>query len=130
MRIFIDTCGGGCIRFRDNMIKRLGRDGCGNRWVRCRGKLVGILTGTIVAVRRSAGTKLVVVVVGTGTGSTEVEGLERTPVKGLAGTLVIVVTVNRGSVAGILTGTGTRTGTSTTDLICNLYLLTPPSGFF
>ena len=80
--------------------------------------------------RGSTGATVLVVVVVTGAGSTGLKLLEGALVEGLAGTLVIVVTVNRGSVAGILTGTGTRTGTSTTDLICNLYLLTPPSGFF
>ena len=47
----------------------------------------------------------------------------------LAGTIVVVVAVNRGAVAGILTGTQTRTGTETIDLICSLALLPLPSGF-
>ena len=38
MRIGIDACGGGFIRFRDNMSRRIGRGGSGNCWVRCRGK--------------------------------------------------------------------------------------------
>ena len=49
--------------------------------------------------------------------------------EGLAGTLVVVVTVNRGEVAGRLTGTGTRTGPATAELICSLDLLTLPLGF-
>ena len=44
--------------------------------------------------------------------------------------IVVVVTVNRGAVAGRLTGNGTRTGPATTYLICSLALLTLPSGFF
>ena len=49
--------------------------------------------------------------------------------KVLAGTIVVVVSVNRGAVDERLTGTGTRTGSATTDLICSLDLLTLPSGF-
>ena len=37
MMIGIDTCGGGCIRFRDNMSRGIGRESSGNLWVRCRG---------------------------------------------------------------------------------------------
>ena len=48
--------------------------------------------------------------------------------EGMSGMIVVVVTVNIGAVAGRLTGTGTRTGPETTDLICILYLLTLPSG--
>ena len=50
--------------------------------------------------------------------------------EGLVGTIVVVVAVNRGAVAGRLTGTVTRTAPATTDLICILVLLTLPSGFF
>ena len=57
-RIGIDACGGGCIRFRDNRSRRIGRDGSVNRWVR--------LAGTVVVVGRSVGSILVVVVVETG----------------------------------------------------------------
>ena len=38
MRIGIDACGGGCIRFMENMSRSIVRCGSGNRWVRCRGK--------------------------------------------------------------------------------------------
>ena len=34
MRIGIYACGGGCIRFRDNMSRRIGRECNGNHWVR------------------------------------------------------------------------------------------------
>ena len=47
----------------------------------------------------------------------------------LAGTILVVVAVNRGAVAGILTWTGTRTGPATTDLIFSLALLTLQSVF-
>ena len=50
--------------------------------------------------------------------------------EGLEGKIVVVVTVNRGAVAGRLTGTGTGTVPATIDLICSLALLTLPSGFF
>ena len=46
--------------------------------------------------------------------------------EGLARTIVIFVAVNRCEVAGILTGTGTRTGTEIKGLICCLSLLTLP----
>ena len=62
-RIGIDACSGGCIRFRENRVRRIGRDGSGNSWFRRRNKIVGI----------SAVVKIVVVVVGTDTGSTGVE---------------------------------------------------------
>ena len=42
--------------------------------------------------------------------------------EGLAGTIVVVIAVNRGAVAGILTVTRTRNGPVTTDLICSLVL--------
>ena len=70
------------------------------------------------------------VVVGTGAGSTGVEGLSGALVKGLAGALVVIVSVNRGAVAGRLTRTGTRTGPATAEFICSLALLTLPSGLF
>ena len=35
--IFVDACGGGCIRFRENISRRNVRDGSGNSWCRCRG---------------------------------------------------------------------------------------------
>ena len=50
--------------------------------------------------------------------------------EGLAGTIVVLVSINRGAVVGRLNGTGTRTGPATTYLICSLALLTLPSGFF
>ena len=50
--------------------------------------------------------------------------------EGLAGMIVVVVSVNRSAVSGILTVTGTRTVPETTDLICSLDLLTLPSDFF
>ena len=59
------ACGGGCIRFRDNRSRRIGRDGSVNCWVR--------LAGTIVVVGRSVGSILVVVVVETGAKITGVE---------------------------------------------------------
>ena len=37
MRIGIDACDDGCIRFRENRSRRIVRDGSGNLWVRCRG---------------------------------------------------------------------------------------------
>ena len=49
--------------------------------------------------------------------------------KGVAGTKVVVFSVNKGAVAGRLTATGTRTGPATTDLICSLDLLTLSPGF-
>ena len=49
--------------------------------------------------------------------------------EGLVGTIVVVVAVNRGAVAEILTGTGTRSGPSTIDLMCILAILTIPPGF-
>ena len=49
--------------------------------------------------------------------------------EGLAGTIVLVVAVNRGAVSGILNGTGTRTIPATTYLIFSLDLLTLTSGF-
>ena len=60
---------------------------------------------------------MVAVVVGTGTGSTRVEGSTGLLVELLAGLLVVVVSVNRGVVAVRLTGTGTGTGPTTTDLL-------------
>ena len=48
---------------------------------------------------------------------------------GFPGTILVVVAVNRGAVAGRSTGTGTRTGPETTDLICSLALVILPSGF-
>ena len=47
----------------------------------------------------------------------------------LAGTIVLVVAINRGAVAGILAGAGTITYTTTTDLIFSLAVLTLLSGF-
>ena len=47
----------------------------------------------------------------------------------LAGAVVVVVAFNIGSVDGILTGTGNRTGPAIIDFICSLDLLTLPSGF-
>ena len=38
MRLGIDACGGGFIRFRDNRSRRIRRGGSGNSWVRCREK--------------------------------------------------------------------------------------------
>ena len=52
-----------------------------------------------------------------------------TRVEGLAGTIVVVVSANRDAVDVRLTGTGSRTDTTTTDLICSLDLFTLPSGF-
>ena len=49
--------------------------------------------------------------------------------EGLVGTILVFVVVNRGALAGILTGTGTRTVTATTELLCSLSLLTFPSVF-
>ena len=92
--------------------------------------IAGGLAGKVVIVGISAWETVLVVVVGTGSGSTGVELLAGTLVEILEGTIVFVVAVNRGSVAGRLTVTGTRTGTATTDLICSLELLTLPSGFF
>ena len=77
----------------------------------------------------SAGLTVVVVVVGTGVGSTGVEWLSEALVGVLTGTIVVVVAVNRGSVNGRLTGTGTRTGPTTIYVICILDLLTISSGF-
>ena len=37
MRIGIDACDDGCIRFRENRSRRIVRDGSGNLWVRFRG---------------------------------------------------------------------------------------------
>ena len=62
-------------------------------------------------------------VVGTGAGSTEVEGLEGMIVEWLAGKLVVVVDVNRGAVAVRLTGTGT--GPATTHLIRDFFIMSP-----
>ena len=50
--------------------------------------------------------------------------------EGSEGEIEVVVAVNRVIMDGILTGTGTRTGPATTDLMCSLALLTLPSGFF
>ena len=58
------------------------------------------------------------------------EGSAGTLVEGLSGMTVVVVDINRGAVAGRLTGTGTRTGPATTDLICIPALLTLPEGLF
>ena len=38
MRIGIDTCGVGCIRFRKNRSSRIGRDGSGNLFCQVQGK--------------------------------------------------------------------------------------------
>ena len=87
------------------------------------------MEGIVVVVGISAGVTVVVVVFGPCAGS-RVERSAGTLMEGLAGKILVVVSVNRGEVAGRLTGTVTRTGPATTDLICSLYLLTLPSGFF
>ena len=79
-----------------------------------------------MVVGRSEEETVIVVIGGTGAGSTRVEVLAGTLVEELAGTLVVVVAVNRGEVAGRLTGTGNITGPEPTDLVCSLALLTPP----
>ena len=87
------------------------------------------LSGTVVVVGRSAGATVVVVVVGKGSESTVVEGLAGTPVQVLASTLVVIINFNRREVAGRLTGTVTRTGLATTNLMCSLALLAFPPVF-
>ena len=87
------------------------------------------LEGTIVVSGISSGATVAVVVVGTGAGSTGVEWSSGTLVEGLEGTIVVVVAVNRGGVAGRLNGTETRTGHATTDLICILDPLELPPVF-
>ena len=79
--------------------------------------VVRLLAVTVIVVRRSVGVTVVVVVVGTGAGSTGLEGSMGTLVELLAGTLVVVIAVNRGAVSVRLTGTGNGTGTgpATTD---------------
>ena len=42
---------------------------------------------------------------------------------------MVFVAVKRGAVAGRLTGTGTRAGPATRDLMCSLAFLTLPSEF-
>ena len=60
----------------------------------CAGEtVVGQLSGTVVVVVRITGSKLVVVFLGTGAGSTLVEGSTGNRVEGLSGMLVVVVTV-------------------------------------
>ena len=54
-------------------------------------KIVGKLAGTVVVVGISTGAKVVVVVVGTGAGSTGVKRSAGTLVKGLTGSIVVVV---------------------------------------
>ena len=97
-------------------------------------KIVGRLVDTVVVFGRSAGGAVVVVVVGKGAGSTGLESigvelLVGTLVEGLSGEIVVVDAFNRGTVAGRLTGTVTRIGPATTDLIYSLDILTLPSGF-
>ena len=92
--------------------------------------VVGLLEGTVVFVGRSVGATVVVAVIGTGVGSILVEQSAGKLVEGLAETIVVTVAVNRGAVAGRLTGIGTRTGTAIIYLICSLALLTLPSRFF
>ena len=40
MKIVIDRSGDGCIRFKGNMSRRIGRYVSGNCWVRCRGNSI------------------------------------------------------------------------------------------
>ena len=74
----------------------------------------------------SAVSSVVVVVILTDSGSTLVEGLVGTLVGGLEVTIVVVVDVHRDALFGVLTETGTRTVTATTELLCSLSLLTFP----
>ena len=92
-------------------------------------KIGGRLSGTVVVVLRSAGSTVLVVFVRTGTGSPGVYRPEGKLVKGLVGTILAVVDVNRGAGARRFTGTGTNTGPATTELICSLSLLTLQLGF-
>ena len=92
--------------------------------------VVGQLARILVVVIRSLGVIEVAVIVGTGTGSTELEGLSVTLVEGFSGPPVFVVSVNRGKVDGRINGTGTRTGPATTYLIYSLDLLILQLGFF
>ena len=87
---------------------------------------VGLLVGTVGAVRRSAGATVVVVVVGTGAGSTGLEGLAGMLVEWLEGTLLVVVAFNIGAVAVRLTGTETGTGPATIDLIWDCVIMHLP----
>ena len=73
-------------------------------------------SGTVAVIGISAGATVVVVVVGTGAWSTRIEGSAGVLVELLEGMIVVVVSVNIGAVALILTGTETENGLLTTDL--------------
>ena len=92
-------------------------------------RIIVQLEGTVVLVGIISGVTVVVVVLGTGAGSTGVEWSLVTLVEVLEGTIVVFVAVIRGSVAGLLTGTGPGTGPATTYLICSLAFLTLLSVF-
>ena len=70
---------------------------------------------------------VVVVVVGTGAGSTGVEELPVNLVELFSGTLSVVVSFNKVTVDVRLTGTGTGTGTgpATTHLIRDFFIMSP-----
>ena len=72
MRIGIDACDDGFIRFRENRSRRIGRDSSGNLWVRCRGNNSRTIRRDRSGCWKKFRATVVVVVVGTGAWSTGV----------------------------------------------------------